>query len=272
MTFWSNKFQMKKNWTTYRFSRKILSDTTLISYKIRSTIQIQLRVQKKLYLTLHSFPKYGRFVVVSYTTFTKYFSLPPIPHAKTNRPFGLFWGWLSFPSSFFEPILVCHKLLEVSNLALFSFLGFLFLGSVWCFAGNMSCFFYFKEKPRPARGPEARRKSNESSSDRRDKSSGSAPSGESHATKSSTGSPNSSRRIPELYREKTWKLTAFPFSELRHATDNFSRTLKIGEGGFGSIYRGTITRSDGKGEEQQVDVAIKVLKRDSSQVWWLRRF
>ncbi|KAI4302846.1 hypothetical protein MLD38_038545 [Melastoma candidum] len=128
----------------------------------------------------------------------------------------------------------------------------------------MSCFFNFKDKLRLTRGPEVWRKSNGLSSERRDKSSRSAPIGESPRTKSSTSSANSTRTVSEIYNERARNLTVFSFSKLRHATDNFSRALKIGEGGFGSIYRGTITCSDGNGEGQ-VEVAVKVLKRDSSQ-------
>ncbi|AQL01875.1 U-box domain-containing protein 33 [Zea mays] len=48
----------------------------------------------------------------------------------------------------------------------------------------------------------------------------------------------------------------FSSSELEHATDNFSSLLKIGEGGFGCVYRGTL---------RNMTVAIKVLKSDGLQ-------
>ncbi|KAL8555730.1 hypothetical protein ACS0TY_003517 [Phlomoides rotata] len=48
------------------------------------------------------------------------------------------------------------------------------------------------------------------------------------------------RSIPELYQEKAQNLRVFTFSELKQATNNFSRLLKIGEGGFGSVYKGAI--------------------------------
>ncbi|KAK8688020.1 hypothetical protein V6N13_086809 [Hibiscus sabdariffa] len=53
------------------------------------------------------------------------------------------------------------------------------------------------------------------------------------------------------------RLRVFSFSELRKATHNFNRGLKIGEGGFGSVYKGTIKPVDGKGEP--LVVAIKKL-------------
>lgn len=66
----------------------------------------------------------------------------------------------------------------------------------------MKCFFYFKK-------------------DRVQKS---APSLNERVTKLSLGQ----------------NLRVFTFSDLRQATNNFSRLLKVGEGGFGSVYKGTI--------------------------------
>lgn len=48
----------------------------------------------------------------------------------------------------------------------------------------------------------------------------------------------------------------FSFSEIKEATSNFDPDLKIGEGGYGSIYRGVL---------RQTPVAIKILHPDSSQ-------
>lgn len=36
----------------------------------------------------------------------------------------------------------------------------------------------------------------------------------------------------------------FTFRELATATDNFSQDLLVGEGGFGRVYKGTITRKN----------------------------
>jgi hypothetical protein len=59
-------------------------------------------------------------------------------------------------------------------------------------------------------------------------------------------------------------LRIFTFQELKSATRNFSRTLMIGEGGFGCVYRGTI-RSVLEPRRSQ-DVAIKQLGRKGLQV------
>ncbi|XP_071730854.1 probable serine/threonine-protein kinase PBL19 [Rutidosis leptorrhynchoides] len=79
----------------------------------------------------------------------------------------------------------------------------------------------------------------------------------------STGSISSARSIPELYREKGHNLKKFSFTELRNATDNFDRRLKIGEGGFGSVYKASITPFNGQGDP--LVVAIKKLNRNSMQ-------
>ncbi|XP_022735008.1 probable serine/threonine-protein kinase PBL19 [Durio zibethinus] len=118
----------------------------------------------------------------------------------------------------------------------------------------MKCFHYFKDKSR-SRGqrsaPELKgeRKSEEYS-------------GPDRITKSSC-SAASPRSIPELYEEKAHNLRVFSFSELRQATRDFNLLLKIGEGGFGSVYKGTIKPADGKGEP--VVVAIKKLNKNGLQ-------
>ncbi|KAI3756583.1 hypothetical protein L1987_56405 [Smallanthus sonchifolius] len=79
----------------------------------------------------------------------------------------------------------------------------------------------------------------------------------------STGSISSPRTIPELYREKGHNLKKFSFSDLRIATNNFNRMLKIGEGGFGCVYKGSIKSPDG--QSNPLVVAIKKLNRNSMQ-------
>ena len=72
------------------------------------------------------------------------------------------------------------------------------------------------------------------------------------------------RSIPELYKEKEHSLRAFTLEELKIATNGFSRSLRIGEGGFGSVYKGKIRLEGDQGEE--TIVAIKRLKPNSTQV------
>lgn len=121
----------------------------------------------------------------------------------------------------------------------------------------MKCFHYFKEKKFRIReersAPELKetRKSDDYSG------------GDDRVIKSSC-SATSPRGIPELFEEKAHNLRVFSFSELRQATNDFNRLLKIGEGGFGSVYKGSIKPADGKGEPTVV--AIKKLNRDGLQV------
>ncbi|WVZ87715.1 hypothetical protein U9M48_034311 [Paspalum notatum var. saurae] len=58
-----------------------------------------------------------------------------------------------------------------------------------------------------------------------------------------------------IYSEKNIKL--FSYAELRSATDNFNRTNKVGRGGFGTVYKGTIRNGQ--------EVAVKVLSAESRQ-------
>ena len=58
---------------------------------------------------------------------------------------------------------------------------------------------------------------------------------------SGSGSVSLARSIPELYEERgASSLREFGFRELRAATSDFSRLLKVGEGGFGSVYKGVV--------------------------------
>ncbi|KAL6651785.1 hypothetical protein ACP70R_010710 [Stipagrostis hirtigluma subsp. patula] len=64
-----------------------------------------------------------------------------------------------------------------------------------------------------------------------------------------------SNPIGGIYSEKNIRL--FSYAELRSATDNFNRTNKVGRGGFGTVYKGTIRNGR--------EVAIKVLAAESRQ-------
>ncbi|XP_040986374.1 probable serine/threonine-protein kinase PBL19 [Juglans microcarpa x Juglans regia] len=118
----------------------------------------------------------------------------------------------------------------------------------------MKCFFAFKDKLKNQRrsrsAPELQSKSKSDSSAVK------------RGTKSSSSLP-SPRSIPELYKAREQKLRVFTYNELREATNGFNRLLKIGEGGFGSVYKGTIKPSDGQGDP--IVVAIKKLNTKGLQ-------
>ncbi|RRT78184.1 hypothetical protein B296_00012621 [Ensete ventricosum] len=76
-------------------------------------------------------------------------------------------------------------------------------------------------------------------------------------------------RFPSLSQRQN-NFRVFTFKELKHATRNFSRSLMIGEGGFGCVYRGTIQSS--KDPSTTLDVAVKQLSRGGLQASYLQFF
>ncbi|KAI3512129.1 hypothetical protein L1887_19336 [Cichorium endivia] len=65
------------------------------------------------------------------------------------------------------------------------------------------------------------------------------------------------------FSPRSSNLKVFTFSELKTATKNFSRSTKIGEGGFGCVYMGVIKNP--KDYTKRLDVAVKQLGRTGLQ-------
>lgn len=65
------------------------------------------------------------------------------------------------------------------------------------------------------------------------------------------------------FTDRPSNLRVFTFSELKNATRNFSRSLMVGEGGFGCVYRGIIKNSDEPNE--RIEIAVKQLNRKGVQ-------
>lgn len=59
-------------------------------------------------------------------------------------------------------------------------------------------------------------------------------------------------------------LREFKFSELKSATKNFAITSKLGEGGFGAVYTGTIKNP--RDPTKEINVAVKQLGKRGFQV------
>ncbi|KAH0887078.1 hypothetical protein HID58_063174 [Brassica napus] len=58
-------------------------------------------------------------------------------------------------------------------------------------------------------------------------------------------------------------LKAFPLDDLKTATNNFSRSLMIGEGGFGGVFRGIIQSPEDP--RKKIEIAVKQLSRRGLQ-------
>lgn len=65
-------------------------------------------------------------------------------------------------------------------------------------------------------------------------------------------------------QQRPSNLKAFTFSELKTATKNFSRSLMIGEGGFGGVYQGVMRSTEDP--HKKIDIAVKQLSRRGLQV------
>lgn len=89
---------------------------------------------------------------------------------------------------------------------------------------------------------------------------------DSKKAKKLSGLNPSPRSIPGTFEDEAGNLRVFELSELRSATNNFSRALKIGEGGFGNVYKGFIRSLDVEGRRDRVTVAIKVFNQKGLQV------
>lgn len=83
----------------------------------------------------------------------------------------------------------------------------------------------------------------------------------------SSGSASSQPSISELYEERAHNLRVFQLKELRNATKDFSKQFKIGEGGFGSVYKGFVKSPNAMGD--RLIVAVKKLNPQGLQVYFV---
>ena len=132
----------------------------------------------------------------------------------------------------------------------------------------MNCLFLFKsKKPKPRNQQKDKRKGKEIAQN-------SAPELRNQSETSSFNlqtprSLPSPRSIRDLYTEREKNLRVFTYQELSEATYGFNRKLKIGEGGFGSVYKGKIPTAKDSDSDSPLAVAIKKLNRQGLQVFSL---
>lgn len=132
--------------------------------------------------------------------------------------------------------------------------------------GDMKCFYLFdkekNEEPKTAKSVFAPSTSTSisMSTDRDVKRSGSDFNSQNVSDFSSESSAKNSFAV---LSQRQSNLRVFTSSELKTATKNFSRSLMIGEGGFGSVYRGEIRSSEDS--TKKIDIAVKQLSRRGLQ-------
>lgn len=117
----------------------------------------------------------------------------------------------------------------------------------------MNCFLIFSGKSKTKNGKSV-------SPELKDRSRSDSP-----ALASTPRSLLSPKSILELYKEREHSLRVFSFQELAEATERFNRQLKIGEGGFGTVYQGTINPAANNGQGDPTVVAIKKLNKHGLQ-------
>uniref|UniRef100_A0A0D9XG12 Protein kinase domain-containing protein n=1 Tax=Leersia perrieri TaxID=77586 RepID=A0A0D9XG12_9ORYZ len=143
----------------------------------------------------------------------------------------------------------------------------------------MSCLGWFRKRRRSSssksnKGGSARTTTATTASavstSRSDDSGAVRPVSKSAGSTSTTSS--GARSITSLYEERGHgQLRDFDYDELQAATNGFSRAQKLGEGGFGSVYKGFVRAATdgagagGKGQGDRVAVAVKCLNQRGLQ-------
>ncbi|XP_019430643.1 PREDICTED: probable serine/threonine-protein kinase PBL19 isoform X1 [Lupinus angustifolius] len=83
------------------------------------------------------------------------------------------------------------------------------------------------------------------------------------ANVSDTGSDSLRRNAFPSLSQRPSNLKVFTVSELKSATKNFSRSVMLGEGGFGCVYKGSINFVDDP--SRKIEVAVKQLGKRGTQ-------
>ncbi|KAK2974738.1 hypothetical protein RJ640_007165 [Escallonia rubra] len=124
----------------------------------------------------------------------------------------------------------------------------------------MNCFYFTKDGPKTTKSSSVLsfnstftdQEARQSGSDRNDR---------------NVSEDSTERTAYPSFSQRPSNLREFTFSELKAATKNFSRSAKIGEGGFGSVFKGVIRNSEDP--PKKIDVAVKQLSRKGLQASFL---
>lgn len=125
----------------------------------------------------------------------------------------------------------------------------------------MKCFYFSKEKPQDQEANKTTKFDSQQSSSTSMARGGGGSGSEFHSDTSTTTSITSSLHV--LSETHSNNLKVFALDDLKTATKNFSRSLMIGEGGFGGVFRGVIQNP--QDSRKKIDIAVKQLSRRGLQ-------
>eukprot|EP00249_Psilotum_nudum_P017343 c26272_g2_i1 orf=791-1897(+) len=134
----------------------------------------------------------------------------------------------------------------------------------------MKCFYFERREKEPKKPRFSWLRSFSSGSNYEGRKSGSEESSQpvSQIISEPAGNPYCGSPGPNLLQSSSQRprsLRVFSYAELRVATRNFYRGNLLGEGGFGSVYKGCIRHEQPNGVETNIDVAVKQMNRKGQQ-------
>lgn len=127
----------------------------------------------------------------------------------------------------------------------------------------MKCFYFSKEKTDDQKITNTSIRSFASASTSTDHDTRRSGSEFNSQNVSDLSTESSNRNTFPVLSRRHSNLRIFTFSELKTATKNFSRSLMLGEGGFGGVYRGVIRSTEDP--HKKIDIAVKQLSRRGLQ-------
>uniref|UniRef100_A0A1J3H5W2 Putative receptor-like protein kinase n=1 Tax=Noccaea caerulescens TaxID=107243 RepID=A0A1J3H5W2_NOCCA len=120
----------------------------------------------------------------------------------------------------------------------------------------MKCFYFSKEKPQDQDAKKTTKfDSQQSSSTWMARGGGGGGSGSEYHSETSTTTSSITSSLHVLSETHSNNLKVFALDDLKTATKNFSRSLMIGEGGFGGVFRGVIQNP--QDSRKKIDIAVK---------------